>query len=449
MKHQPKSLFTRSRDFITSTVAALLLLTANPTLASDAPSEESLNDAYVYLLGGSLAVRQEHIDAAAEGFEYNTIHYNPMGSADFVNPNFDVAYLEAWIAVDKDTPALLEVPKIDGRYYTAQILDQWGEVIANINERTFPSKKYGTFALVAPGNTAPIPEGVGMIILHGKKAKLLGRVELRDDPEGAMALQKQFKLRSMGTPEITPPPPIPQIDNQKLVDSRIFDHAEAIFASAPDVYPLAAQMQQQVHAIASYVAVSDEARASIDQRLKNTVIPDFLVYAITQSVPYKNHWLVANQGGNYGPDFRGRTSVNLLGIWANVPTEAIYFIASRDSAEKPLDGSKSYVMHFPADALPQAQVNAYWSVILVGVPDYKVVLNPLNRYNFNTYSGLKPEADGSLKIAIGPKPVDGVPESNWLPSAEGKPFTLTFRSYLPKASVINEKWQPPAVTPFH
>ena len=103
-------------------------------------------------------------------------------------------------------------------------------------------------------------------------------------------------------------------------------------------------------------------------------------------------------------------------------------------------------MHFPADRLPQAAVNAYWSVILVGVPDYRVVPNPLNRFNFNTYSNLTPEADGSLKIGIGPKPVAGVPESNWLPAPDGKPFSLTFRTYVPKDVVTSGQWQPAPVT---
>jgi hypothetical protein len=28
------------------------------------------------------------------------------------------------------------VPQITGRYYTAQLLDEWGEVIVNINDRS-------------------------------------------------------------------------------------------------------------------------------------------------------------------------------------------------------------------------------------------------------------------------------------------------------------------------
>jgi hypothetical protein len=90
-------------------------------------------------------------------------------------------------------------------------------------------------------------------------------------------------------------------------------------------------------------------------------------------------------------------------------------------------------------------VNSYWSVILVGVPDYRVVPNDLKRYNFNTYSPLKNEPDGSLKIGIGPKPPEGVAESNWLPSAEGKPFSLTFRTYVPKDVVKRAEWAPPAL----
>jgi hypothetical protein len=103
-------------------------------------------------------------------------------------------------------------------------------------------------------------------------------------------------------------------------------------------------------------------------------------------------------------------------------------------------------MHFPADKLPASVADAYWSVILVGVPDFRVVPNDLKRYNFNDHSPLQKEADGSLKIAIGPKPVSGVPESNWLPSADGKPFSLTFRTYVPKEAAQKCEWTPPPVT---
>jgi hypothetical protein len=132
----------------------------------------------------------------------------------------------------------------------------------------------------------------------------------------------------------------------------------------------------------------------------------------------------------------------------SVGEEVLYFGASHGPDGKPLDGGRSYVIHFPADSLPDAVVNAYWSVILVGVPDYRVIPNPLKRYNFNNHSPLQKEADGSLKIGIGPKPVPGVPESNWLPSAVGKPFSLTFRTYVPK-EIVKSTWAPPPPTPVN
>jgi hypothetical protein len=408
------------------------------------PDEKTLSDAYTYLLGRTLVIRQEHIDRRGEGFAYNAIKYNPLGSADFVNPNFDVAYFEAWFAVDDRTPVMLEIPEIKGRYYTAQILDEWGEVIANINERTFPSKPYGKFALVAPGFGGTIPVDAARIELHSNKAKMLGRVEIKDDPEGAVRLQQQFKVTALGTPLIAPPPAITMFDNADLIGADIFNNVDAQLSSALDVAPNAAEMQQKVRAVAAYVASGKGARAAVDAQLRG-IISQFKEDALTTTAPYRNHWLCANAGGNYGADWRLRTAANYAGIWANSPSEAVYFIGTRDANEQLLNGSNSYVMHFPADKLPESVVNAYWSVILVGVPDFRVVPNPLKRYNFNNHSPLQKESDGSLKIAVGPKPVASVPKANWLPSAEGKPFSLTFRTYVPKEAARTCEWTPPAL----
>ncbi|MFC4277702.1 DUF1214 domain-containing protein [Achromobacter aloeverae] len=405
-----------------------------------------MEQAYLYLLGRALVLRQEHSDRNTEGFAYNQIKYNPLGSADFVNPNFDVAYLEAWFAVDDRSPVLLTVPEIKGRYYTAQILDEWGEVIANINERTFPSQPFGRYALVAPGWRGDVPAGAARIELHSRKAKLLGRVELKGDPEGAITLQKAFQVTALGNPVIVPPPFVPAFGNKDLIGVEIFDDIDARINSAFDVCPMAAQLQQQARAVAAHAASSPQSRAAMDKLLREHVIPRFIEYAFTKSAPYRNHWVGGGKTGNYGDDYLLRTVVNYAGIWANTDDEVIYFVATRDADENPLNGANNYVIHFPADKLPQSVVDAYWSVILVGVPDYRVVPNDLKRYNFNSYSDLKKEADGSLKIAIGPAPVAGVAQSNWLPAPKDKPFSLTFRTYVPKEEVKTGGWAPPPVT---
>jgi hypothetical protein len=170
-----------------------------------APDDNTIADAYIYLLGRVLVIRQEVMDRGAAGFAYNTIKYNPIGEADWVNPNLDTAYIEAWFAVDHDTAVLFEVPEIKGRYYTAQLLDEWGEVIANINERMFPSKSFGKFALVYPNSTVKIPADAARIELHSSKAKLLGRVEIKGDKDEALKLQHGFKATVLGSPKINEP----------------------------------------------------------------------------------------------------------------------------------------------------------------------------------------------------------------------------------------------------
>ena len=105
-----------------------------------------------------------------------------------------------------------------------------------------------------------------------------------------------------------------------------------------------------------------------------------------------------------------------------------------------------HVIRQCAGGLPGDVARAFWSILLVGVPDYRVVPNPLGRYNLNNASKLVREPDSGLRIAIGPKPVEGVAESNWLPSPEGKPFSLTLRIYVPKDAVLRGEWRPPPVT---
>jgi len=400
----------------------------------------------VYLLGRMLVMRQERNDLKEPGASYNKVRYHPLGSTDLANPNLDVASLEAWLAVDERTPVIVEVPQITGRYYTAQILDEWGEVITNINPRMFAAKPHGRFALVKPGSSVKIPKDATRIELHSGKAKMLARVELRGDPQGAVTLQKQFKVIALGQPSIKSALVVPNFTNRELIGVEIFDKADAKIAAARDVSPIAAQMQQKVRAVAAYVASSADARGSIDDQLRSKIIPQFQEYALTKSAPYRNHWLGGGVSGNYAADFRLRTSVNLLEIWANNGAESMHFVASKDAEENWLHGSKSYVIEFAPGSLPGDVADAFWSIILVGVPDYRVVPNPLGRYNFNNVSKLAHEPDGGLKIAIGPRPVEGIAESNWLPSPEGKPFSLTLRIYVPKDVVLRGEWNPPPVT---
>ena len=131
-------------------------------LSESAVSEQDIADAYHYLLGRALVVRQEILDFKGDKqtppFQWNVVKHNKPGGVAWANPNLDVAYSEAWIALDEKTPVILKIPEIKGgRYYTWQMLNGWGETLLNINERTFPQKPFGKYALVLKGSSPAIP----------------------------------------------------------------------------------------------------------------------------------------------------------------------------------------------------------------------------------------------------------------------------------------------------
>ena len=95
-----------------------------------------------------LVLRQENLDFK-EGFKWNEIIHRAPGGVDWANPNLDVVYSEAWMALDEKSCTLIEIPEIKGRYYTVQALNGWGEVTANINERNFPKHPFGQIRLLS------------------------------------------------------------------------------------------------------------------------------------------------------------------------------------------------------------------------------------------------------------------------------------------------------------
>lgn len=409
--------------------------------AASVPSDEQIVSSWHYLYGRYLVLQQENYDINVEKVGYNKIKYNPLGSAQFVNPNLDVAYLEAWLAADKDHAVILNVPKVTGRYYTAQLLDGWGEVITNINERTYPDHPYGKFALVIKGTNPPVPDGAVKIELPSAKAKLLARVELKGSPKVAVNLQHRFTVDASPDTQIDPPFPVPSFTPAAPIGGEIFDHVSEALATYPDAMPKAAEYQAAALKVANYAKSSDAARKRVNDVVKAKAIPAFLANAKGFGTQ-RDGWSVTYVAGNFGNDYVARDIVNYGGLWANVISEAIYFVGLSDSDKQPLDGSKTYEIRFPKGEKPDGHVKGFWSVTLYSVPDYRVVPNALHRYNLNNVSHLRTNADGSTSIWLAPVRPKNVPQSNWLPTPEGKGFSLNFRTYVPKDEVQQGDWFP-------
>jgi hypothetical protein len=410
-------------------------------------TENEVVDTYIYVLGRYLVIRQEHIDIAEEAVDYNVIKFNELGKAEFVNPNLDVAYLEAWFAVDETTPVILEVPKVEGRYYTAQIVDEWADILYNINERMFPDHPHGRFALCLAGSNPTIPDGALRIDLPSRKAKMLARVERKGDDQGAVALQHQFKLIKSRNPRIVPAVEVPMFSNQELITVDAFSQPmlDQVLNSAPDKMKLAPDMQKQARDIAAFIAKAEANRAAIDAIIKQKALPA-LVQFIRSYGDQRGGWCATTgKETGFGEDFWFRTAANFAGIWWNNNQEVVYFIGEKDDTGAPLNGDGVYVLHFTAENLPEKHVHAYWSLTLMSLPDYRVVPNRLDRFNFNNRSQFEYEPDGSLKLYLACELPNGAPDANWLPCPKGKPFTLNLRTYVPKKEVLSGDYYVPPI----
>lgn len=404
--------------------------------------DQDISDAWVYLLGRLLVLRQQKADLA-EGFKWNEIVHRKPGEVDWPNPNLDVAYSEAWVAVDEDSCTIVTVPAIKGRYYTAQFLNGWGETVANINERTQAKRPAGDFALCLEGANVALPDNTTRVDVPVKYMRMLARVELGDDWDQAIALQHKFTLRAIGSVEPPVLPDIQDFDQQHLPGVEAFENAVAVLDSEKDINPGMEAVAAKVLAIASGIRDPAE-RARVAQVVRGKAQVDLAKASPTIGHgTVKNHWVRPAVAGTYGDDWLGRTLINLGGIWANRLDEVVYYKGSLDGDGVQLNGDHTYTLTFPKDDLPPKYADYFWSVIAVDPVFSRVLPNPENRFLLNRESGLKQNADGSLTLYFGPEKPANAPDSNWLPTPKGQDYRLTFRFYGPKGGVADGSYYPP------
>jgi hypothetical protein len=264
---------------------------------------------------------------------------------------------------------------------------------------------------------------------------MLMRIEIGANPAEAIALQKKVTMKAMGKPVVEEAVVKPNFTNSALPGVEAFDKTQEILASEPDINPGMIDVREKVSAVAK-AAADRSQRARIDEVIRKQAIPAFRT-EILKMGKAENGWMHPRAVGNYRTDYVMRSIANYAGIWANNSKEVVYFTAQG------LDGSQTFTQTFPKDELPRSKTRYFWSAIVVDATDFKVIPNSLDRFLLNKQSPLQFGEDGSLTLALGPKQPEGIPESNWLPTPEGRKYNVTFRFYGPTKDVTDGKYFPP------
>jgi hypothetical protein len=191
----------------------------------------------------------------------------------------------------------------------------------------------------------------------------------------------------------------------------------------------------------STLSVSHAIQGIIVGAVLGFLTANLLMNAAMRSVTTTvNGWSTTSKCGRPGNGMLLRAACAKILPAVNVVEEAAYWTTKLDSAGRPLDGQRDYVLRFPDGRLPPN--DAFWSLTMTDVAGF-MVRNPIDRSGVGSRSGLVPNADGSIDIYLQRTAPLGH-ESNWLPAPAGK-FKLMLRAYLPGRAVLEGEYHVPPV----
>jgi hypothetical protein len=386
----------------------------------------------------------------------NVPAFPPADFRDVVRPNFDTLYSVAWLDLHEE-PRIVSVPPAGDNYYLLPMYDMWGEVFTAPGTRT-TGPGAGDFAVVGPGWSGSLPEGVKPYDAPTSWVWIIGRTE------ASVATYDKVHEFQAGL-RITPlsawggkPPAVegtvdPSVDSETPPLRQVFAlDATSFFAHAAELLKEHSPHPMDYPILDRLERVGFRAGESFDLAAADATVRGAFEKAVPvaqQKITERqkeigrdvNGWrIITSNIGNYGTDYLTRACVELVGLGANLAEDAIYPVVYVDADGEPLTGEKKYVWRLEQDEIPP--VNAFWSLTLYDDEGFQVA-NELDRFAIGDRDDLEVGADRSLDILIQhDRPDSGT--SNWLPAPTGS-FNLCARLYEPKPEVLDGSWLPPAV----
>ena len=389
-------------------------------------------------------------------------HFRAYPTADFrevVRPNFDTLYSSAWLDLSKE-PMIVSAPDTNGRYYQLPMLDMWTDVFASPGKRTSGTEE-GHFAIVGPGWTGNLPQGVERIDAPTAHVWIIGRTQTNGpaDYEAVHKVQGGYVITPLSqwggkaeAPKFTPDPSV-DMKTPPLVQINTMP-AEKYFALAAELMKANPPHVSDWSQIARLKRIGIEPGKSFDFAKADPAVRAALQRAPAEGMKLMMEKLPSLAGvvngwqmntdtmGVYGNYYLKRAIVAMVGLGANQPEDAIYPLNIHDADGKPMAGEHRYVIHFKKEELPP--VNAFWSITMYDAEGFQVA-NKLNRFAIGDRDALKYNADGSLDIYIQHASPGEDKESNWLPAPAQGQLGITMRLYAPKPQALDGRWNPPAV----
>ncbi|MFN5476270.1 MAG: DUF1254 domain-containing protein [Sphingobacteriales bacterium] len=392
---------------------------------------------------------------------YNVLHsaarvYTPADKA-VQTPNSDTPY--GMLGLDLRTePFVLTIPKIEkGRYFSVQLVDAYTHNFNYLGSRT-TGNDGGNYLVTGPNWKGEKPKGITEIIpCETELALVIYRTQLFNpqDLPNVVNIQKGYKVQPLsaflGQPAPAQAPAISYVNPVNAAQTKnsleFFNVLNFKLQFCP-THPSEVELRDR------FKKIGIEAGKTFDSTKFSPEIREAIIqgrndaWAAFAGLKAKMDKKEVSSGEMFGTrdflknNYLYRMGAAIVGIYGNSRNEAMYPVYMVDDQGKPLSGANSYVVEFPAGALPP--VNAFWSLTMYEMPASLLVENPINRYLINSpmLPKLKKNKDGSITLYISHQSPGKDKEANWLPAPAGS-FITVMRLYWPKDEAIEGKWTAP------
>jgi hypothetical protein len=347
-------------------------------------------------------------------------------------PNNDTLYSSAWLDLTQG-PVSVTLPKTGRRYFSLALMDMYTNNFAVLGTRT-TGENGQAFDVVGPTASAD----VAAIRSPTPWVWLLGRtlVDGEADLKAAHAVQDQIGLSGPERPQLSGP-----VTQRSAPWASYLGSVQALMNENPpratDARLLGAIAPLGLGPGATFDAsrFSSTEGADIEAGVRDA---QEMLRTRGQGRAVQGWNYPRSNLGDFGQDYLFRAQVALVGLAALPPAEAMYMRAVDASGGGALDSSRTWRLSFAANALPP--VDGFWSISMYEITEAGQLFffdNPINRYSIGDRTpGLKRGADGSLDIWMSQQDPGGERSANWLPTPKGRPFTVSFRAYLPRPTMI-------------
>jgi len=473
---------------ISLTMGLLLAGASNVYASSSAEVEKTAEQAYLYGLQQVIYYGQRW--TSTQNDAKNNSVYTGMNRFSFVRekitpdfpivtPNATTLYGSAYMDLRKE-PVVLEMPAVADRYFSAQVMDQYG-IFHTMVGSPFNGTKAQKYIFVPPGYKGTIPADfttTNVIQWPSKTAYILVRIALEEGTKEEIAsinkLQDQITvtlaskwlkngkkgIAQKGKQVIAGDYPVyprmgdiasGQVDKQTAED--YFTLLNMVLNDPSMVRMTDSIKEAGMLAKLAEVGIGegkdfnwDKLDSATKKALESGYKASFsnVREALMGNLINLNGWMEVRNSGGFETQWLDRAVMADAG-WAgpdrNVSHTGAFLFVDNDGQQ--LNGKNKYTLTFDMNDLPP--VDEFWSVPIYNKDGY-FVRNAIDRYTINSFmveQGVFHIEDNKLVIYVqNEKPSDANQLKNWLPAPEGV-FRFTARFYHPKMNIIDGSYKMP------